>query len=222
MTLRLLIISLVVAGCAKPAPNTTPENHDSLAANFEVLVQEYEDPGRSNWQNPSLVISLLGDLNNKTVADIGTGTGYFTFPLAPKAEKVIAIDIEQKFLNYIEERKHELNDIEIASKIETRLAKENDPFLNSEEVNLALIVNTFNYLDNRPAYLQKVKAGLALEGEIVIVDYKKGDLPVGPAASNKIAYDSTIKELELAGFQINMVDTASLQFQYIIKGQKMN
>ena len=44
-------------------------------------------------------------LDGKTVADIGAGTGYFAFPLAKKAAKVIAIDIDQRFLDYIEQRK---------------------------------------------------------------------------------------------------------------------
>ena len=51
------------------------------------------------------VIASLGPLDGKTVADIGAGTGYFAFPLAKKAAKVIAIDIDQRFLDYIEQRK---------------------------------------------------------------------------------------------------------------------
>jgi len=74
----------------------------------------------SNWQKasnhriekigkkPEVVIAKLGDLSNMTVADIGAGTGYFSFRLAEKAEKVISIDIDERFLNYIENKKESL------------------------------------------------------------------------------------------------------------------
>jgi len=60
--------------------NSVPE-HDSFAT-IEELILEYEDPERSDWQNPDLVIKLLDSLDGTTVADIGAGTGYFTFRLA--------------------------------------------------------------------------------------------------------------------------------------------
>ena len=68
---------------------------------FDLQVKKYEDPRRQNWQDPKFVIEALGNLENKSIADIGSGTGYFTFQLAVPAKKVIAIDIEQRFLNYI-------------------------------------------------------------------------------------------------------------------------
>ena len=65
------------------------------------------------------------------------------------AKKVIAIDIEQRFLNYIEDRKTEMYDKNLAAKIETRLTKPNDPMLVAEEVDIILVVNTISFIDNR-------------------------------------------------------------------------
>ena len=72
-------------------------------------------------------------------ADIGAGTGYFAFPLAKKAAKVIAIDIDQRFLDYIERRKH----AEKTSNIETRLTAPNASGLKAGEADVVLIVDTF-------------------------------------------------------------------------------
>lgn len=72
---------------------------------FEELVKAFEDPARDEWQKMPIIFAALGDLQGQVVADIGAGTGYFTFPIADRCEKVIAIDIDQRFLDYIEKRK---------------------------------------------------------------------------------------------------------------------
>ena len=184
---------------------------------FNLNTNEYEDPGRGTWQNPELVLNKLGPLEDKIVADLGCGTGYFTFPVAKKAKKVIAIDIEQQFLDYIEDRKLEASP-EIADKIETRLTVEDNPKLMPEEVNDVLMVNVYYYLKNRSEYMEKVKNGLVKGGTLVLVDFKPGDLPVGPA-EHKVSVQKVVSDLKKAGFKVVEVDLNSLQYQYIIKAK---
>lgn len=189
---------------------------DYLNEDFNLLVKQYEDPNRENWQNPELILSKLEPLKNKTVADIGVGTGFFTFRIVQEAEKVIAIDIENRFLEYIEERKYELKDSEVTKKIETRLCLKNDPHLLEKEVDIALMVNTYHFIENRIEYLLKVRDGLKDQGRITIVDYKTGIIPIGPPESMRIPLNITLNELEKSGFEITEVDTSSLEFQYIV------
>jgi len=184
--------------------------------NFQKLVKKYEDPQRADWQNPELIIDKLGDLNGKTVADIGAGTGYFTFRMAEKGAKVIAIDIDNRFLDYIENRKAELSDNILPSLINTRLVKEDNPELKPQEVDYALLVNTYHFLDQRADYLHQIAQGLKPNGRLIIVDYKLGELPVGPGEQYKIGEEQAIKEITKAGFKILEVDSKSLNYQYII------
>lgn len=186
-----------------------------------LRLKKYEDPSREYWQNPELVIDKLGDFSGKTVADIGVGTGYFTFRIAPEAGKVIAVDIENKFLEYIEDRKFELGNSELAQKIETRLCEPDDPHLREEEIDIALIVNTYHFMSKRVAYLQKIHAGLKKDGILMLVDYRAGEMPVGPPESLKISMQIALEETLKAGFKIIEVDTSSLQFQYLIKAIKL-
>ncbi|MFW5760353.1 MAG: class I SAM-dependent methyltransferase [Cyclobacteriaceae bacterium] len=183
--------------------------------NFEQLVEIYEDPNRRNWQNPDLVLNMLGNLNKKTVADIGSGTGYFAIRIAQFADKVIAIDIDERFLDYIEERKLEIADT-IAQRIVTRLTNEDDPSLSPNEADVALLVNTYPFIDNRPVYFSQVKRGLKPDGKLVILDYKKGDIPVGPPDEIKISPEQVFAELRQAGFQEFSIDEKSLEYQYVI------
>jgi len=189
-------------------------------SNFQKLVEKYEDPERAEWQNPELVIDQLGKLEGKTIADIGAGSGYFTFRLAEKGATVIAIDIDDRFLEHIETRKIELNSAISPSKITTRLSKEDDPLLKKDEVDLALIVNTYHFIENRTAYLEKVSAGLKPNGTIVIVDYEATETPVGPPESYKVSSEKVVEEMQKAGLNILEVDTKSLNYQYIIKANK--
>jgi len=186
--------------------------------NFEQLVEIYEDPNRRNWQNPDLVLDMLGDLQNKTVADIGSGTGYFAIRVAQFADKVIAIDIDERFIDYIEERKLEIADT-ISQKIITRLTSENEPSIKAGEADVVLLVNTYPFIKNRPEYFSKVKQGLKNNGRLAILDYKKGNIPVGPPDEIKISPEQVFAELRQAGFKEFSIDEKSLDYQYVIIAQ---
>ncbi len=200
---------------------------DSLMTSQDTVVEEeiadledqlFDRNEREKWQNPALVLRKLGDIENKKIADIGSGTGYFTFPLALRAEKVIAIDIDPKFLDYIEEQKVDYP-AKIANAIETRLTEEDNPGLQPGEVEIAFMVNVYSYLQNRTDYLEKVKSGLKKGGFILIVDFKTGELPIGPNDDLKVAPDVVKDELTSAGFSNVELDMSSLQYQYIIKAK---
>lgn len=195
-----------------------PIVEDQKNSSFEALLEQYEDPGRVDWQNPDLVINKLGDLSDKVIADIGAGSGYFTFRLINQAAKVLAIDIEEQFLEFIDERKSGLNE-EIASKVETRLVPPDNPSLEEDEVDVALIVNTYLNIDERTDYLSKLRRGLRQNGKLVIVDYKIGDIPTGPPDALKVSTEMAESELKQAGFKQINVDTVSLTYQYIIIAQ---
>ena len=61
---------------------------------------------RDLWQRPDLIIYHLGNLAGKTMADIGAGpVGYFSFIVAAntKVKKVLALDIDQEAIAFMEE-----------------------------------------------------------------------------------------------------------------------
>ncbi len=227
----LLLFFLLIIGCktdhkeksAEEAPLTdsvTKKSNSSFPIDdFDNLVKKYEDPERVNWQNPDKVFEKMGNLSGKTVADIGVGTGYFAFRLVRKGANVIGIDIEEKFLEYIESRKSDLPG-SLSEKITTRLTVPDDPNLSPNEVDWVLIVNTYYILDNRISYLKKIRQGLKPGGKLIVVDYKSGDLPVGPTEEEKITANEAVAEMENAGFHMIEKDLNSLQYQYIIVAQK--
>ena len=199
--------------------NTDTLNNNTSNEVFDYLVNQYENTERGYWQNPELVLDKLGDVKNYVVADIGAGTGYFAFPLAARAKKVIAIDIDPRFLDYIEDQKLDFPP-HMAVAIETRLSENDNPLLQKEEIDIALMVNVYPFISDRVGYLTKVNYGLRPEGVLFLIDYKLGELSIGPSDSEKVSAEVAQKEVEQAGYSVIEIDKTSLQFQYIIKAKK--
>jgi ubiquinone/menaquinone biosynthesis C-methylase UbiE len=185
-------------------------------SDFHALVARFEDPARAQWQKPGEVIASLGPLEGKIVADIGAGTGYFAFPLAKKAAKVIAIDIDQRFLDYIEQKKEAGK---TGASIETRLTTPDSPGLKPGEADVVLLVDTFHHIENRVEYLKKLKRVLSKAGLLVIIDFKNQKPPPGPPIEIRLAPEQVEAELKSAGFVAVSTDLDLLPYQYIINSK---
>lgn len=148
--------------------------------------------------------------------DIGAGTGYFSFRLAAHGANVIAADVDERFQEYIEAEIEKRG----VDNVSTRLVPFDGPKLENEEADIALIVDTYHHLENRPAYLKKVLAGLKPGGRFVVVDFKKEESPFGPPASHRIMATTVKEELEKAGFMVDNSDDKTLLYQYILTGKK--
>ncbi|MEQ1746710.1 MAG: class I SAM-dependent methyltransferase [Saprospiraceae bacterium] len=205
-------------------PTTETNNSEqpvpkSGAGNFEALVADYESQDRVIWQKPGMAIAMLGDLKGKTVADIGAGTGYFTFRLVPLAHKVIGVDIDPRFITFMDSIKVRLP-AQYRDRFESRLAKPNDPMLTAGETDAVIIVNTYGYIENRVQYLQTLAKGIKPGGNLLIIDFKKNNLPIGPPDEYKVALGQVENELVGGGFEVVKVDKASLDYQYIVLAKK--
>jgi SAM-dependent methyltransferase len=203
----------------KPVVNTVISKEDSLNdKEFEEQIREYEAKDRDDWQHPEVILSFLGNLEGKKIADIGAGTGYFSFKLASKADSVYAIDIDQRFIDYIEQRKESFRG-GLGQNVVTILASPDDPNLLPRKVDMVLMVNTYSYLSNRVSYLKKIKKIINRKAVLAIVDFKEKNTPVGPPSNLKVGVNTAIHELKEAGFGDFEVDTLRLPYQYIIKAK---
>lgn len=177
--------------------------------------QDWESRDRLVWQKPDMVIKRLGDLSQKTVADLGAGTGFFAFRLVPIAKKTIALDIDPRFITFMDSAKNEMN-TELRARFEARLVDTDNAKLKKGEVDAVIIVNTYMYISDRVPYMQKLRQGVAKGGMVLIVDYKEKNIPVGPPTNSKVALSTVEKELKQAGFKNIKSDDTSLDYQYII------
>lgn len=217
----IFLFGLIIFSCKNSNNNehSTPQSESSEIE--EVLtIKKDENKNRAIWQKPETVVSLMGNLEGKKIADIGAGTGYFTFRIALKnVEKVIAIDIIKNYLDVLENLKQKLSR-DIQNKIETRIANENDPLLKDNEVDIVVIINTFSFIKNKNEYLKTVKKGLKLGGKIFIVDFKMKNLPIdAPEKDDRLPMFELENLLEKAGYKNIISDDTTLDYQYIVIGE---
>lgn len=214
----ILIAALISNTCRKShnhengkSANDYMHRHD-----FESLVERFESPERKEWQKPEVIIKIMAPLENQTVFELGAGTGYFSFRLLKKGAHVIAQDIDDKFLDYMRQKKAKLETKE-RNKIEIRSGTSGDPGIKQAEADKILTVNVYHHIDNRIEFFHHLKKGLRVNGKLFIIDFKKGELPVGPPDDIKQSADHVKKELSQAGWRNIKIDSDSLPYQYIIQ-----
>ena len=130
----------------------------------------YEGLSRDSWQQPERVVTALGIRPGDRVADLGSGSGYFTVRLAPAvgAEgRVYAVDVDAEMNEYLRGR---LAEAEIAN-VELVLGRFEDPLLPDGGVDLVLTVDTYHHIDERPTYFRNLKQDLAPGGRVAVIDY---------------------------------------------------
>jgi ubiquinone/menaquinone biosynthesis C-methylase UbiE len=126
---------------------------------------------RDAWQRPEEVMDKLGIKPGSVVADVGCGSGYFTFHLASRvgeAGKVYAEDIESEVLEKLQSRvtKEHLKQVEIVQ------GTPDDPFLPDGKVDVILIVNAYHEMKNYDAMLSGMYRALKPDGLLGIIDHE--------------------------------------------------
>ncbi len=192
-------------------------NEHMHQTSFEELVERFEGEERDAYQKPGEVVNYLGAIKGKTIIDIGAGTGYFSFPLAKAGATVLAADVDQRFLDFIKDKRTTLGMSD--QQVIPKKVPYDSPDLKEKEVDMAIIVNTYHHIEKRSQYFSKVKKGLKPNGELVVIDFFKKETPMGPPVKMKMSEEQVIKELKSAGFQTFDVNDTLLPFQYIIRAK---
>ena len=210
-----LLVGLGIAQEKKNEEKKQTANEYMNRSSTDELARNFESPERDAYQQPDKVLSYLGDIKGKTVIDIGAGSGYFSVKLAAKGAKVIAADVSDEFQAYLKQRieKYDLKNISL------RKIPYDAPGLADGEADIVFIVNTYHHIENRAEYFAKVKKGTKPDGELVIIDFYKTDIPVGPPTDHKVSLDEIITELKKAGYTAFEVNVNLLPYQYIVKAK---
>ena len=204
MKLYLYIFIPVVVVLGQVPHQHHPPSTDEYA---KVL----EDPSRDEWQKPHDVVMALDLKPTDTIADIGAGTGYFARRFAQHAGTVYAVDIDEKLLDIAQKN--------APANLKTVLASADDPRLQERSINTIFFCDVLHHIENRPAYYTKLAKALKPGGRIVVIDFYKKDLPVGPPPSMKLSDQEVIAEFRKAGFTLaKRLDT--LPYQYYLFFEK--
>jgi ubiquinone/menaquinone biosynthesis C-methylase UbiE len=86
--------------------------------------------------------------------------------------------------------------------LKTVLAAPDDPRLPEHSVDIVFFCDVLHHIENRAAYYPKLAKALKPGGRIVVIEFYKKDLPIGPPPSMKLSDAEVIAELGNAGFTL--------------------
>jgi ubiquinone/menaquinone biosynthesis C-methylase UbiE len=174
----------------------------------------FESPERAEWQKPDQVVIALTLKAGQIVVDIGAGTGYFTRRFARAvgpSGKAIGLDIEPGMVDYMKADAKRLD----LPNYNAQLVKPNDPELPPRSADVIFFCDVLHHIDDRVAYLRKLKPALKPDGRVVVLDFKRA-APLGPPASMKIPRERMIEQFKSAGYRV-IGEYQFLPYQYFLE-----
>ena len=176
-----------------------------------------ERPERERQERTDLLIAGLILSDDFVVADIGAGTGFFTFPIAQRVPKgkVFAVDIQPEMLARIARRKM----LEKVVNVETVLGEQDDPKLPKNQIDLAFIVDAYHEFSFPREMGERLKESLRPGGQLVLVEYRAEDQRVPIKRLHKMS-EVQVKQ-EMAAIGLDWVRTDSyLPQQHVLVFQR--
>jgi arsenite methyltransferase len=180
----------------------------------KAYIGALDDPKRDAYQKPQEVLAALDIKPGEIIADIGAGSGYFTFRLARHVSErgtIYAVDVSPDMILHINRA---IRDLKVTNVISI-LADPDDPLLPVASVNRFFFSDSWHHIDNQTKYLSLMKKLLKPNGEVVMIDFHKKETPSGPPLEMRIAREDLIKQMESNGFRLAKEHTF-LQYQYFL------
>jgi arsenite methyltransferase len=170
-----------------------PGSHSMFTSLFLKMLNRDASSARSK---PEEILERLHIREGQTIADLGSGGGYFTLAFARKAGKtghVYAVDIKKKYLDFIRHRSEQTG----LDNISFVLAGKGE--MNLPEANLDLIFarNVFHHLPEPSSYFANLKKYLKPGGKAAIIEHKKGFVAL---FGHYTPRETIVREMEKAGY----------------------
>ncbi|GFE83080.1 methyltransferase type 11 [Steroidobacter agaridevorans] len=226
----LLLVGSSVACAAAPEPYETRAEHDPDGIGKFYLGREIAHvmgPGGVPWlerqqreseERPQLTIAALEIKPGQTIADLGAGSGYYSFRIAPlvgERGSVLAIDVEPRMLRIISERAQRGG----INNITTVLSTPSDPNLEPNSIDLLFMVDVYHELEYPFEVMTKVREALKPGGRVALIEYRAEDPAVMIKPVHKMTERQIVKELTAAGFK-HQKTIRTLPLQHLVLFQK--
>ncbi|MCU0704518.1 MAG: class I SAM-dependent methyltransferase [Fimbriiglobus sp.] len=153
-----------------------------------------ERPEREKEESPAKLIEALAIKEGMTVADVGAGSGYHTFRIAPlvgEKGKVLAVDIQQEMLDLMTARAKK----EKVTNVQTVKGTDKDPKLPEGKVDLIFLVDVYHEFEHPYEMTEKMVAALKPGGRLVFVEFREEDREVPIKPVHKMSERQVIKEM---------------------------
>ncbi len=156
-------------------------------------------PERIREEMPDEVVANMNLQPNHVVADIGAGSGYFSFRIADLVPngKVLAVDIQPEMLQLIERQKIDKG----VNNIEGVLGQVDDPNLELNSIDAAIMVDAYHEFSHPFEMINGIHAALKPGGRIFLLEYRGEDASVPIRPLHKMTEEQVVKEMNVFGLE---------------------
>ena len=158
-----------------------------------------ERPKREQEERTDLLIKSMALQPHERIADIGAGSGYFSFRMAPLVPQgqVFAVDISPKMLGIVRSkiRQNKIsNVVPVQSTIKNTMLEENS-------IDVALIVDAYHEFSHPREMAQSIHKALNQNGRLVLIEYREEDPSVMIKPLHKMSQKQAKSEMQAVGFK---------------------
>lgn len=191
-----------------PEYTTGPASRDGIGKFFmgreisqvmgHLAIDWLERDEREQEEAPSRAIDRISLPTNAVIADIGAGSGYYSFRLAPKIPDgtVVAIDIQPEMLEFLNKRSEELG----IDNVRPHLGAIDDLQLPPESIDAALLVDAYHEFSHPAEILLSLHSALKPGGIIYLLEFRAEDPNVPIKPLHKMTEEQARLEFETFGF----------------------
>ena len=184
------------------ARNDPPhDTHHGHAHGHKFPAQHWErllSDERRALLDPERLLDRVGVGAGMTVADLGAGPGFFTFPLAARvgpSGRVYATDVSRDMLEVLEQRG-------LPPHVHPIHAQESKFDIPDGVVDIALLGFVLHELAHATEFLGEVRRILRPDGRLVVLEWVPQEEPIGPPLHERLSEAQSETLLAAGGFQI--------------------
>ena len=220
--LVLLLIGFRVMPLSANEQNVNPGiNTYYYDAEFDHWVSVFEQPGREVYDKRQAIVAALALQPGMVVADLGAGTGFYTFLFAQQvgpSGRVYAVDISENFIKHIKQTANSQDLQNIEGIVNTQQSTQ----LPAESVDLVFVCDTYHHFEYPQTMLASIHKSLRQNGQLVIVDFRKQPGLSSSWVMSHVRADelAVIREVESAGFKL-IGQPALLRDNFFLKFVKL-
>lgn len=159
-----------------------------------------ERPEREFEEKASALLANMDIQPTDTIADIGAGSGYHVFQMAPRASKgmVYGVDIQKQMLEAMEIKKSNTG----ISNVSLVQGSERSVNLPEESVDKVLMVDVYHEFAFPVEMMASIRHALRPGGKVYLIEYRGEDASVPIKKVHKMTEAQAVKEMRPAGFRL--------------------
>ena len=173
-----------------------------------------ERPERVQQERTDLLIEKLALKPTDHVVDLGAGSGYFSFRMAPLVPqgKVYAVDISPEMLAIVRAKMRKSN----SENIETVLSTVTDLKLEKNSADCVLIVDAYHEFSHPLEMGKSIYDTLKPGGKLVLIEYRMEDPGIPIKKLHKMSQKQAIKEISAVGLKCEETSEALPQQHFMV------